>query len=598
MSSTPAVRLERLSKSFRVCCPRGEGAAARLHDYVRPLTRDVVAVDDLSFSIQPGERVAFIGPNGAGKSTTLKMLAGILQPDTGAARVLGLVPFRQRRQLAFRVGTVFGQRSQLWYQLPPRDTFQLLARVYEIDGAVYRRRLEALISIFGIAPFFDTPVRQLSLGDRMRCEIAASLLHAPAVLFLDEPTIGLDVAAKALIQNLLRDESARDGVTLLLTSHDTGDIEKICDRAIVIQGGRLLWDGPIAELRRRYLTTRRVTVWSEAETTRPVAARRSRDRLGRLPHRSGSRTRRDLGRARRRRGAQARGRARSGDRRSAARHRHPHALCERAAGEGAVMRPPALVKYLAFTRIAAARTWRARGDLYGRVVFFAVILGVFSSLWQAVAETGMPIAAGPGALVWYLAITEWIVMSAPPIHLEIQEAIRRGDVVCQLGRPVSYYVGAAFAEGLGILLVRAPVLFVTGCACAFAFTRTLPPPMALASAAGLGFCAAALITALCLGIGLLAFWLGEVAPVWWVFQKALFVFGGLMMPLALYPDVIQRIAAATPFPAALAGPACWCSRGADPVRLMLALALWGAATGVGLWLLFRRAALALTLNGG
>ena len=265
MRPAPAVELDRLSKSFRVRRPRGPGVSSRLHDYFRPQMLDVLAVDRLSFSIAPGERVAFIGPNGAGKSTTLKMLAGILRPDAGEARVLGLVPSRQRRQLAFQLGTVFGQRSQLWYQLPPRDTFELLGRVYEIDRGVHRRRLEALTSVFALGAFFDTPVRQLSLGERMRCEIAASLLHAPRLLFLDEPTIGLDVSAKATIQTLLRAESDRDGVTLLLTSHDTGDMEKICDRVIVIHGGRLLWDGSIADLRRQYLTSKRITLWSESE---------------------------------------------------------------------------------------------------------------------------------------------------------------------------------------------------------------------------------------------------------------------------------------------------------------------------------------------
>jgi ABC-2 type transport system ATP-binding protein len=225
----------------------------------------VPAVDRLSFSIARGERVAFIGPNGAGKSTTLKMLAGILQPDSGEARVLGFEPARQRRALAYRIGTVFGQRSQLWYQLPPRDTFALLGRVYEIDRREHARRVATLSAIFGLDRLVDTPVRQLSLGERMRCEIAASLLHAPRVLFLDEPTIGLDLAAKAAIRDLLRAQSVAEGVTLLLTSHDTGDIEGVCERVIVIHRGRLLWDGSVGDLRRSYLTAKRVTVWSDAE---------------------------------------------------------------------------------------------------------------------------------------------------------------------------------------------------------------------------------------------------------------------------------------------------------------------------------------------
>ena len=221
-----AVDLHQLSKSFRVRRPRGQDVGGRIRDLFSHHSETVTAVDGLSFSIAPGERVAFIGPNGAGKSTTLKMLSGILQPDAGEVRVFGLDPSRQRRQLAFRIGTVFGQRSQLWYQLPPRDTFELLGRVYEIDPREHRRRTDALASAFGLAAFVNTPVRHLSLGERMRCEIVASLLHSPHLLFLDEPSIGLDVSAKAIIRELLWTESEREGITLLLTSHDTGDMPK------------------------------------------------------------------------------------------------------------------------------------------------------------------------------------------------------------------------------------------------------------------------------------------------------------------------------------------------------------------------------------
>jgi ABC-2 type transport system ATP-binding protein len=265
MIPEPAVDIHGLSKTFRVRRTRDGRIGSRLHDVLRPLTEPVVAVDRVSFAIAPGERVAFIGPNGAGKSTTLKILAGILRPDGGDARVLGLIPAQQRHALAFRIGTVFGQRSQLWYQLPPRDTFELLGRIYELDDAAHRRRIGALTSMFALGPLLDTPVRQLSLGERMRCEIAASLLHSPRLLFLDEPTIGLDVSAKAAIRELLHAESIERGVTLLLTSHDTGDMERVCDRVIVMHRGRLLWDGPITRLRRSYLKTKRITVWSEAE---------------------------------------------------------------------------------------------------------------------------------------------------------------------------------------------------------------------------------------------------------------------------------------------------------------------------------------------
>jgi ABC-2 type transport system ATP-binding protein len=263
--SDPAVDIHELTKSFRVRRPAPGGIAARLREAVAPQTHAVVAVDRLSFSVRAGERVAFIGPNGAGKSTTLKILAGILHPDAGRVRVLGLDPSHERHALAFRIGTVFGQRSQLWYQLPPRDTFALLGRIYEVDAREHRRRIDTLIALFELGPLVDTPVRQLSLGERMRCEIAASLLHAPQLLFLDEPTIGLDVSAKAVIRELLHAESDRQGVTLLLTSHDTGDIERVCDRVVVIHRGRLLWDGTLADLRRSYLTAKRVTLWTEAE---------------------------------------------------------------------------------------------------------------------------------------------------------------------------------------------------------------------------------------------------------------------------------------------------------------------------------------------
>jgi ABC-2 type transport system ATP-binding protein len=260
-----AVELHELSKTFRVRRARGGGAASRLLDLVSAQTHTLVAIDRLSFSIAPGERVAFIGPNGAGKSTTLKVLAGILQPDSGQVRVLGLVPSAERTRLAFQIGTVFGQRSQLWYQLPPRDTFALLGSVFEIAPREHRRRMRTLVDAFGVAALVDTPVRQLSLGERMRCEIIASLLHSPRLLFLDEPTIGLDVSAKAIIRDLLRAESEQGRITLLLTSHDTGDMESVCDRVIVIHHGRLLWDGTIDGLRRGYLRRKRVTLWTDAD---------------------------------------------------------------------------------------------------------------------------------------------------------------------------------------------------------------------------------------------------------------------------------------------------------------------------------------------
>jgi ABC-2 type transport system ATP-binding protein len=262
---TFAIELHELIKTFRARRSRGAGSRARIADLLSPRSERVRAVDGISLQVERGERVAFIGPNGAGKSTTLKILAGILYPDSGTVLVDGLVPWHDRHALGFRVGTVFGQRSQLWYQLPPRATFELLAHVYELPAATRRRRLDALVAAFNLAPLLDRPVRQLSLGERMRCEVAASLLHGPRVLFLDEPTIGLDVTAKATIRELLHEQSAVDGTTLLLTSHDTGDIEQVCDRVIIIHRGTILLDASVDELKRRHLRTRRVTVVTAAE---------------------------------------------------------------------------------------------------------------------------------------------------------------------------------------------------------------------------------------------------------------------------------------------------------------------------------------------
>jgi ABC-2 type transport system ATP-binding protein len=278
-----AIELERLRKVFRVR-ERAHGLASALRALVAPRTREVVAVDDVSFAIAAGERVAFVGPNGAGKSTTLKVLAGILRPTSGHVRVAGLEPGRDRGRLGYRIGAVFGQRSQLWMHLPAADTFDLLARIYELAPAEYRARRDELVRAFEIAEICEKPVRQLSLGERMRCELVASLLHRPEILFLDEPTIGLDVVAKATIRDLVRERGRRDGCTVLLTSHDTGDMERVCERVLVIHRGRLLLDRPVDALRRSFIPRKRISVVSEeAELALDLPGVR---RLPSAPHRT------------------------------------------------------------------------------------------------------------------------------------------------------------------------------------------------------------------------------------------------------------------------------------------------------------------------
>ena len=208
----------------------------------------VTAVDRMSFAIAPGESVGYIGANGAGKSTTIKMLTGILVPTAGSVRTCGLDPVRQRRDLARRIGVVFGQRSQLWWDLPLRESFSILAAIHRLDAADARSRTQDLIEQLEMGQTLDTPVRQLSLGQRMRGEVAAALLHSPDLVILDEPTIGLDVLSKQRLREFLIHERTERGTTLLLTTHDMGDIERLCDRVLVVDHGRLAYDGSLPGL--------------------------------------------------------------------------------------------------------------------------------------------------------------------------------------------------------------------------------------------------------------------------------------------------------------------------------------------------------------
>jgi ABC-2 type transport system ATP-binding protein len=236
------------------------GLMGSLKAVVKPDLQTVEAVKDISFELEPGELLAFIGPNGAGKSTTIKMLTGILYPTSGQASVLGLTPWKDRRKLAYRIGSVFGQKPQLWYHLPPADTFHLFARIYELDDRAFRERMNWLVEAFEIGDLLTTPVRKLSLGQRMKCEIAASLLHRPQVIFLDEPTIGLDVVAKQQIRDTIKLLHEREGATIFLTSHDAGDIESLCKRVIVVNYGQVIYDDRVSALKRRYLTRKVVSV--------------------------------------------------------------------------------------------------------------------------------------------------------------------------------------------------------------------------------------------------------------------------------------------------------------------------------------------------
>jgi ABC-2 type transport system ATP-binding protein len=253
------IEVEQLNKIFQVPV-REPGFAAAWRSLWDRRTRDVHAVRDVSFTVQPGERVGFLGPNGAGKTTTLKMLTGLLHPTSGQARVLGHRPAERPRALLTRIAMVMGQKNGLLWDLPPTETFAMHRALYDLSAPAFHDALDELTRLLDLRSFLDRPVRSLSLGQRMRCELAAALLHRPAVLFLDEPTIGLDVEAQEIVRAFLGAYNRQHRATIVLTSHDMGDVAALCERVLLIDQGELRFDGPLAELARRFGPGRRLVV--------------------------------------------------------------------------------------------------------------------------------------------------------------------------------------------------------------------------------------------------------------------------------------------------------------------------------------------------
>lgn len=257
-----AIEVNNLTKIFQLKLKQ-PGFLGGLRSLITPQRRSITAVDTISLSIKEGELVAFIGPNGAGKSTSIKMLTGIMFPTSGTIRVLGFSPSQDRQKLAYFIGSVFGQKPQLWYHLSPLDTYNLYSRIYELDRHMYQERLKMLIDAFEIGNLMTTPVRKLSLGQRMRCEIVASLLHKPKVIFLDEPTIGLDVIAKQHIREVILFLNKTEHATIFLTSHDAGDIEALATRTIVINYGKIIFDNTTDMLKKNFIKTKIIELVTE-----------------------------------------------------------------------------------------------------------------------------------------------------------------------------------------------------------------------------------------------------------------------------------------------------------------------------------------------
>lgn len=253
------IEVEGVKKEFKIS-KRPKGIPGMIANMFAPKYEYKKAVDDISFSINQGEMVGFIGPNGAGKSTTIKMLSGILHPDGGKITVNGYIPYKQRKQYVSNIGVVFGQKSQLQWDLPPIDSFELLRYIYKIPYEQYKKTLDRYVELLNMGSFLNQSVRQLSLGQRMRADIVAALLHSPQIVFFDEPTIGVDVVGKETIRNFIRELNETDNITMIFTTHDMQDIEKTCKRLIIIDEGKKVYDGSLLGIREKFATSRQIDV--------------------------------------------------------------------------------------------------------------------------------------------------------------------------------------------------------------------------------------------------------------------------------------------------------------------------------------------------
>ena len=256
------IEVKHINKTFKVPL-KGEGKFGNFKSFIKRKYKHIEAIQDISFSVQKGEIVGYIGPNGAGKSTTIKILSGILVPDSGTVKINNMIPWKDRKKYVKEIGVVFGQRSQLWWDIPAIDTFNLLKDIYKIDDETYNKKLNELITMLNLEEIINIPVRQLSLGNRMKCEIAASLIHNPKILFLDEPTIGLDAVSKKAVREFIKKINKEHNVTVILTTHDMADIEALAKRIILIGKGKVLYDGSLTKLKKEYDYLRKIRVYTK-----------------------------------------------------------------------------------------------------------------------------------------------------------------------------------------------------------------------------------------------------------------------------------------------------------------------------------------------
>lgn len=274
------IELKNINKSFRIA-KRNAGTKEAVKALFKREYTKIKALQDISFKIGDGEMVGYIGPNGAGKSSTIKIMSGILSPDSGECKINGLTPWKNRKEHVRNIGVVFGQRSQLWWDVPVIDSFDLIRDIYEVDQTVYKRNVDELSALLNLEEILKTPVRQLSLGQRMRCEIASSLLHEPSILFLDEPTIGLDAVSKIAVRDFILKLNREKKTTVILTTHDMQDIEALTERILLIGKGRILLDGSLDELKKRNSKTKKIVVtYSKGSFSLPDGVSKTADLNG------------------------------------------------------------------------------------------------------------------------------------------------------------------------------------------------------------------------------------------------------------------------------------------------------------------------------